>query len=578
MLKIKIKKEEILTQTQHKLMEEIEKRRDLESKLRARNLDLSSLAEKLTRSNGRLKVTKAQLIQSEGELKHLIDAANAPIFSVNHDLQINAWNQAAELSTGYAKDEVIDSLFIYELAIDKEKDLVRNIFNNTLAGKETSNFEFHLKAKNGTIKTILLNTTTRRGFDASILGVMGIGQDISHLKEVESELQQARKMEALGQLTGGIAHDFNNFLSIIQGNLRFLQEDLGDVGNDIKLLFEDALSAVKDGSELTGLLLQFSSNRNVQPKIQGVNKTIEKLYRLMSRTIGEKFSLDMNLAGEELFVNVDASQLENSLINLVINARDAMPNGGEIGITAEKIGYEEAKQKIKQIEMNESSTQGFVKVSVSDQGEGIEPGIISRITEPFFTTKNLGAGTGLGLSMVYSFLKTSGGFLQIESEVGKGANVEMYFPLMREQKNSSTEIEIEIAVSSKPIALTTILVVEDEARVRKITTRDLRQLNYKTIEAENADMAVSIIESGEEIDIMFSDILMPGDMDGRMLGDWVKEHYPEIKIVLTSGYSKGKGGVKNLLGNENHANYPIVRKPYLINVLAKYIQDAHDDN
>jgi CheY-like chemotaxis protein len=357
--------------------------------------------------------------------------------------------------------------------------------------------------------------------------------------------------------------------------LRFLQEDLGKVDGDITLLFDDALSAVDDGIELTGRLLRFSSNRNLRPMVQEVNEAMEKFYRLMSRTIGEKVSLALSLPEEKLFVSVDPSQLENSLLNLVINARDAMPNGGEISVMAEKIDYTEAKREAEKSGMNELSLQDFIKISVRDQGEGIEPSILDRIIEPFFTTKDVGAGTGLGLSMVYSFLKTSGGFLRINSEVGEGTVVEMYFPSMSEEKKSSAE---EVAVSRKSKTSKTILVVEDEPRVRRVTIRDLRVLNYKTIEAENADMAMSIIESGEEIDLMFSDILMPGDMDGRMLGDWVKEHYPEIKVVLTSGYSKGKGEEKASLSNEELTKYSIVRKPYRIGVLAESIQGAFDGN
>tara|TARA_B110000971_G_scaffold83052_1_gene85109 strand:- start:484 stop:1413 length:930 start_codon:yes stop_codon:yes gene_type:complete len=308
--------------------------------------------------------------------------------------------------------------------------------------------------------------------------------------------------------------------------------------------------------------------------MQDVNEAMEKFYRLMSRTIGEKISLDLKLPEESLAVSVDPSQLENALLNLVINARDAMPRGGQINIIAEKICNEKTKQQVKQTETDEFTNKDFVKISVCDQGEGINPNIIDRITEPFFTTKDVGAGTGLGLSMVYSFLKTSGGFLRINSEVGKGTTVEMYFPSMGAVKAASPT---EVATSRKSNFSKTILVVEDEPRVRRVTVRDLRGLNYKTIEAGNADMAVSIIQSGVEIDLMFSDILMPGDMDGRMLADWVKESYPRIKVVLTSGYSKGKGDVKKPLTNKDLTKYAVVRKPYRINLLAESIQDAFDE-
>jgi PAS domain S-box-containing protein len=513
--------------------------------------------------------------RSAAELTQLIDTANAPIFGIDPEGRVNEWNQSAVAISGFDKAEVMGRDLVVDFITEEYKASVQEVFDKALLGEDTANFEFPLYTKDEQRVEVLLNATTRRNADGNIVGVIGVGQDITVLREKELALQQSQKMEAVGQLTGGIAHDFNNLLSIIQGNLRFLQEDIGKTDDDIKHLFEDALSAVDDGSELTERLLRFSSNRNLQPTMQGVNITIEKFYRLMSRTIGEKISLDLKLAEEEVFVRVDPSQLDNSLINLVINARDAMPKGGEIIIMAELISYTEATRVAKQYDVNDLPNQEFVKVSVRDQGEGIEPDIIDRITEPFYTTKDVGAGTGLGLSMVYSFMKASGGFLRINSTVGEGTIVEMYFPSMKEHKNTLAE---EVATSSESILSKTILVVEDEPRVRRVAIRTLRGLNYKTIEAENADMAISIIESGKKIDLVFSDILMPGEMDGRMLGDWVKEHYPEIKVVLTSGYSKGKADVKTPLGDENLTKYPIVRKPYRLNALADIIPSAFDDN
>ena len=512
--------------------------------------------------------------RTSSELTQLIDAANAPIFGIDAEGRVTEWNQAATRISGFEKREVLGRYMVEDFITEDYKGSVKGVFDKALGGEESSNFEFPLYTKGGQRLEILLNASTRRDVEGKIVGVIGVGQDITSLKEKEFALKQSQKMEAVGQLTGGLAHDFNNLLSIVQGNLRFLQEDLGTVSNDITLLFEDALSAVEDGVELTGRLLQFSSNKNLQPRMQDVNEAMEKFYRLMSRTIGEKISLDLKLPEESLSVSVDPSQLENALLNLVINARDAMPRGGQINITAEKICNEKTKQQVKQSEIDEFTNKDFVKISVCDQGEGINPNIIDRITEPFFTTKDVGAGTGLGLSMVYSFLKTSGGFLRINSEVGKGTTVDMYFPSMGLVKAASP---MEVATSRKSNFSKTILVVEDEARVRRVTVRDLRGLNYKTIEAGNADMAVSIIQSGVEIDLMFSDILMPGDMDGRMLGDWVKESYPKIKVVLTSGYSKGKGDVKKPLTNKDLTKYAVVRKPYRINLLAESIQEAFDE-
>jgi PAS domain S-box-containing protein len=506
----------------------------------------------------------------------LIDTANAPIFGIDTEGRVNEWNQTAARISGFDKAQVMGRELVADFITEEYKLSVKEVFETALGGKDTANFEFPLYTKDKQRVDVLLNATTRRDVEGNIVGVIGVGQDITLLKQKESALQQAQKMEAVGQLTGGIAHDFNNLLSIVQGNLRFLEEDIGEVSDDIKLLFRDALSAVEDGAELTARLLRFSSNRDLQPVTKEVNVAIEDFYRLVIRTIGDKISLDLKLTEEKLFVQVDPSQLENSLLNLVINARDAMPEGGEVIIMAEAISYAEATRIAGQYDADEFHNQEFVKISVRDQGAGIPQDIINQVIEPFYTTKEVGAGTGLGLSMVYSFVKTSGGFLRINSEVGEGTVVEMYFPSTPKPKNALREEDV--ATSRQSSLSKTILVVEDEPRVRRVAVRTLRGLNYNTIEAENADMAISIIESGKEIDLVFSDILMPGDKDGRMLGDWVTERYPEMKVVLTSGYSKGKADERDPLHSENLTKYPIVRKPYRLNALADIIQGEWGDN
>jgi PAS domain S-box-containing protein len=413
-------------------------RRDLEGNI----VGVIGVGQDITAEN----LARKESEQRSGELTQLIDTANAPIFGIDAVGRVTEWNQTTARISGFEKEEVLGRDLVQDFITEEYKDSVKEVLEKALRGEETANFEFPLYSKDGKRLDVLLNASTRRDLEGNIVGVIGVGQDVSLLKEKENALQQSQKMEAVGQLTGGLAHDFNNLLSIIQGNLRFLQEDLGKVDGDITLLFDDALSAVDDGIELTGRLLRFSSNRNLRPMVQEVNEAMEKFYRLMSRTIGEKVSLALSLPEERLFVSVDPSQLENALINLVINARDAMPNGGEISVMAEKIDYTEAKRSAKQSGMNELPLQDFIKISVRDQGEGIKPSILDRVTEPFFTTKDVGSGTGLGLSMVYSFMKTSGGFLRINSEVGEGTVVEMYFPSMSEEKESSAE---EVAVSRK---------------------------------------------------------------------------------------------------------------------------------
>ncbi|HIM07755.1 MAG TPA: response regulator, partial [Gammaproteobacteria bacterium] len=404
------------------------------------------------------------------------------------------------------------------------------------------------------------NATTRRDMEGNITGVIGIGQDITELRKNENALSQAQKMEAVGQLTGGIAHDFNNLLSIISGNLRFLQQDIGGTSTEIQELFEDAMSAADDGAELTQRLLAFSRNRALKPEIKNVNDTIEKFIRFLSRTLGENIELMADLPTDDLFINVDPSQLENALLNLSLNARDAMPEGGKITINTIRYHHSHSDSDSDRFILADGN---YININIIDTGMGITSKNLQHVYEPFFTTKDVGKGSGLGLSMVYGFTQQSKGACYISSTPGNGTTISMYFPEEMEGKSKDVDTKEECLHGEE-----VILVVEDEPRVRRVTLRDLKKLGYKTLEAENAAMAVSIIESREDIDLLFSDVLMPGEIDGHMLGVWTEENHPKIKVILTSGFSKGKTDA-----NKDQAHlFPLLRKPYTIDKLAKLIR------
>ncbi|MBT4257511.1 MAG: response regulator [Gammaproteobacteria bacterium] len=259
-------------------------------------------------------------------------------------------------------------------------------------------------------------------------------------------------------------------------------------------------------------------------------------------------------------ISVDPSLLENALLNLAINARDAMPDGGSITINASHFYQSEDDADSLML-----PTGNYIKISVTDTGTGISDEDLPRVFDPFFTTKDVGKGSGLGLSMVYGFVQQSGGTCQVTTKPGKGTTISLYFPKVQGKENSG-QLAADKEMEAVGQALT-ILVVEDEHRVRRVTLRDLQQMGYNTLEAENADGAKAIIESGESINLLFSDVLMPGNMDGHMLAIWTKENHPDIRIVLTSGYSKGKADVG---AGEAHS-FPMVRKPYTIRKLAETI-------
>ncbi len=495
--------------------------------------------------------------ESAAERAQLIDAVNVPLFGIDTQGHINEWNQTAVKIFNYSKDDIMGHNWVAEFISDEYKKPVKEILDNALKGKEIANYEFPLYSKEGKRIDILLNATTRRDVEGNITGVIGVGQDITELRIKEKALNQMHRMEAVGQLTGGIAHDFNNLLSIISGNLHFLQQDIGKVSVEINELFEDAMSAVNEGSELTQHLLTFSNQRKLISKNKNANEIIKSFTRFLSRTLGGNIKLDLDLPDQNFVINIDQSQLENALLNLAINARDAMQNNGRITIKTRR--YHHA------VEDNSGLTLpggDYILISVSDTGSGIGSEVLQHVFEPFFTTKNVDKGTGLGLSIIYGFIHQSNGGCYIDSTPGVGTTVSMYFPEIKENETIDKKLNIKEETSIRGSDV--VLIVEDEARVRKVTLRNFKNLGYKTLEAENADMARAIIESGTHIDLLFSDVLMPGEMDGHMLAKWTKENHPEIKIILASGYSKK---------NEDETRlFAIIRKPYTIEMLSKQIR------
>ena len=518
-----------------------------------------------------VKQAQAEALRTADELTLFVDTANAPIFGIDSGGLVNEWNQASEKITGFTKAEVLGKDLVSEFITDEYKAPVKQVLDNALHGNETANYEFPLYTKTSQRVDVLLNATTRRDVDGVITGVIGVGQDITELRQKQAALNQASKMESVGQLTGGIAHDFNNLLSVIDGNLRFLQQDIGNVSDDITELFDDAMSAATDAAELTARLLAFSRNRGLKPELKNANEAIDNFSRFLSRTLGKANELQTELSEEALYIMVDTAQLENALLNLAINARDAMADGGNITLRSERYHCSE------RADLKENNQAGimlnpgdYVVVSVEDTGAGIEQEDLVRVFEPFFTTKEIGKGGGLGLSMVYGFVQQSSGQCVVRSKIGEGTKVSMYFPeaqYMEQDKSSIDEKKIAFADSE------VILVVEDEPRVLRVTLRDLKRLGYRTLEANNASMAKTMIDSGQKIDLVFSDVLMPGDIDGQMLGLWVEKNHPLIKVVLTSGFTKRKTEV-----GENESSFPLLRKPYTIEALAKKVSMALFEN
>lgn len=367
-------------------------------------------------------------------------------------------------------------------------------------------------------------------------------------------------MEAFGQLTGGIAHDFNNLLAIVSGSLELLDPAVTHTAAREHL--ERASNAASMGARLTSRLLTFARRRRLEPTILNVNGQVMGLLELLRRTLGEQIVIKTSLAPDIWHAVADPSEAESALLNLALNARDAMPHGGRLIIETANVTVEEAETTtIKGLKPG-----AFVRLSVSDTGAGIAPGILQKVFEPFFTTKGAGRGSGLGLSTIYGFATQSGGTVTIYSEVEKGTTVHLYLPRGGISEGASHLTDRGAIRFSRDNE--TVLVVEDNPDVRETTLQRVEGLGYVVEEAANGPQAVKILEKQSDIALVFSDVVMAGGMSGYDLGNWVKKHKPETKVLLTSGFAPELAE----MGHENE--FQVLRKPFNRSELAKALSDA----
>ncbi|HEX7926981.1 MAG TPA: ATP-binding protein, partial [bacterium] len=367
------------------------------------------------------------------------------------------------------------------------------------------------------------------GNEGEVVGVIGVGSDITELKAREQDLIQAQKMEAVGQLTGGVAHDFNNLLTIILGNTELLEMGIGPEQAAALRQVELIRNAALRGAELSQRLLAFSRRQPLQPKPVPMDKFLNDMAVLLRRTLGEHINIDISVPAGAWEPVVDHSQLSNALINLAVNARDAMPNGGQLTIAVAHLGKAAASRTELGLAPND-----YVVVAVQDSGTGMTTDVRARAFDPFFTTKDVGKGSGLGLSMVYGFAKQSGGLVRIESEPGKGTVVFLYLPkaIVRDAAGSTPSQD-----SRRPTGTETVLIVEDDDGVREFAIRLLRELGYRVTAAENAKEALDLIDQMGPPDLLFSDVILPGAMSGEQLATHVKAKMPRVKVLFTSGYT-----------------------------------------
>jgi signal transduction histidine kinase/ActR/RegA family two-component response regulator len=392
-------------------------------------------------------------------------------------------------------------------------------------------------------------------------------QDEVRRREVAEEaLRQSQKMEAVGRLTGGIAHDFNNHLTVISSNIELLQRRLPPDSARLSRLTDAAMAGVQRAATLTHRLLAFSRQQPLEPEPLDVSRLVSTMSDLLRQTLGEDVAIETVLAGGLWQTRVDANQLENVLLNLAVNARDAMPSGGKLTIETANAYLDE----VYAASHDEVTAGQYVMLAVTDTGTGMTPEVIEKVFEPFFTTKPLGQGTGLGLSMVYGFVKQSGGHVSIYSELGKGSTVKVYLPRFI-RPDTQPARKYGAAVPAHPRGSgETILVVEDDEAVRHASVEALRDIGYQVLEAGDAMEGVRLLVDRGGIDLLFTDVGLPGGVNGRALADAARDAQPGVRVLFTTGYTHNAILHNGLLDHGVH----FIAKPFSLTALAEKIREV----
>ena len=458
---------------------------------------------------------------------------------------------------GYRPDEMIGhsaAEFLHPDDLDTSRAEMRGLRH----GQQKRGFETRFLHKDGGI--VLLNWMGT--WSDPVRRYYFIGRDLTEQRAAEAQFRQVQKMDAIGQLTGGVAHDFNNILTVITGTIGILADAVAD-RPDLASIARMIDEAAERGAQLTQHLLAFARKQPLQPIEIDVNRLVLDTSKLLHTTLGEQIAISSRLDGDAWPALVDPSQLTTAILNLALNARDAMPCGGKLTIETRNIHLDDDYASAN----SEVLAGPYVMIAVSDTGSGIAAAHLEKVFDPFFTTKEVGKGTGLGLSMVFGFVKQSGGHIKIYSEQGHGTSVRIYLPRSGGSPGGTTEAEV---VSTIEGGQETVLIVEDDPLVRKYVTTQIGSLGYSTLEAANAAEALDIIDQHTIIDLLFTDVIMPGSLNGRQLVDEAQKRRPSLKALFTSGYTE------NAIVHHGRldAGVLLLAKPYRKPELARMIRVA----
>ncbi|WP_448202977.1 PAS domain S-box protein [Azospirillum sp. sgz302134] len=495
---------------------------------------------KVTRDISDRKAAQEALRQSEERFRLLVQGVtDYAIFMLDTSGHVTNWNAGAQRMKGYSADEIIGEHFSrFYTDEDRAADVPgRALRTAEREGKfETEGWRVR---KDGTRFWASVVIDAIRDNHGVLVGFGKVTRDITERREAQIALDEARqalfqaqKMEAVGQLTGGIAHDFNNLLQAIGGSLELLERRLAAGRTDVEAYLAATRTAVDRAAALTQRLLAFSRRQPLKPAPTDLNALVTGMRDLIHRSVGEAIQVELILPDGLWPVRVDANQLENALLNLTINARDAMPGGGRLTIETRNVQLDKAAVN----GMPALKPGDHVRLTVTDTGAGMPPDVVARAFEPFFTTKPIGQGTGLGLSQIYGFVHQSGGDVHIGCAVGRGTSVTLHLPRyhgdVAAEKTPSTPVD----EAPQPSAHGTVLVVEDEAIVRMLLVDALREDGYTVLEAEDGTAAASVLASAERIDLLATDVGLPG-INGRQLAEMARAARPDLKVLFLTGYA-----------------------------------------
>lgn len=466
----------------------------------------------------------------------------------------------------YLDDPSSTILKMESLVHPEDSHITEEMRKRRLSGDYSKSPDYRIIRPDGTIRWVTSQAYPILDEQGKLEHFIVVIKDITDRKELENELLQARKMDAIGQMTGGIAHDFNNLLAVILGNLILLEMDMEEgkeiTAETLKTLIGEAIEAGRLGADLTKKLLTFSSKTSLQSNNIDLNQTVEKVVKLIGRTLPGNIILITRLKEKHAYIFADSAFLESTIINLIINASDSMPKGGKIIL---ETGKEEFENDIVDSLLNLQAGT-YATLSVIDTGHGMDSETLEKAFDPFYTTKELGKGTGLGLSVVYGFITQSGGGVSIKSEINKGTTVKIYLPMIKPVPSETTDKKKTKIVNTKK---KNILIVEDEAGVRKFAVRSLERLDYNVMEAIDGETALELIKSDKKIDLLLTDIILSGAMNGYELANMSKDLRKELKILCMSGYIKD-----SILGNnEADHDFPLIEKPFSPKELSTMIME-----